>query len=84
MDCILPNYEQLAEYHVVDEECKIILNNEGRRILKCIDTAPDKNDFGLLEPIHDAAKWLQAHSPQQHNQGSSINFYKQQATNKRN
>ena len=51
--------KELAEYHVVHEECKIKLNDDGRRALVCKET--DRalwNSIGLLTPIHDAVKWL--------------------------
>ena len=67
--------KELAEYHVVREECKIKLNADGRRALECIKTnrAP-WNSIGLLAPIHDAVKWLNIHSSDQHEMTSTEHY----------
>lgn len=67
--------KELAEYHVVREECKIKLNDDGRRALECTKTnrAP-WNSIGLLTPIHDAVKWLNVHSSDQHEMTGTDNY----------
>ena len=51
--------KELAEYYVVHEECKIKLNDDGRRAVVCTETdRATWNSIGLLTPIHDAVQWL--------------------------
>ena len=69
--------KELAEYHVVREECKIKLNDDGRRVVVC--TATDRapwNSIGLLAPIHDAVKWLNVHIPDQHTTTGTAHYRK--------
>ena len=66
---------ELAEYHVVREECKIKLNDDGRRALECTkNNQPPWNSIGLLAPIHDAVKWLNVHSSDQHEMTGTDNY----------
>ena len=67
--------KELAEYHVVHEECKIKLNDDGRRALECTknNRAP-WNSIGLLAPIHDAVKWLNVHTSDQHEMTGTDNY----------
>ena len=76
----LEKMTELAEYHVVREECKVVINDKGRRILECIELYPKPNDFGMLAPIHDAALWVRAHT---HSDkiNSPITQYKQHIVN---
>ena len=82
----LEKMTELAEYHVVREECKVVVNDEGRRILNCIELYPKPNDFGMLAPIHDAALWVKAHTHDAHADRikSPIVQYKQHIDIKRN
>ena len=78
----LEKMTELAEYHVVREECKVVINDEGRRILECIELYPMPNDFGMFAPIHDAALWVKVHTHSDEIK-SPITHYKQHNVNKR-
>ena len=83
-DNSMTDSNELAEYHVVRDDCKVVVNNEGRHVLECIETERAPWHFGLLEPIHDAAKWLEAHTPDQHYFTGADHYRKLVIDNKRN
>ena len=75
IDEVIKLRKNLNKPHQDNEECKIKLNADGRRALECIKTnrAP-WNSIGLLAPIHDAVKWLNIHSSDQHEMTSTDHY----------